>query len=56
MASRGHHAVLDYHYGLFLELLEATVAEETEGLRKLAVAVRVAVWGEEKDFKHFMGK
>jgi len=56
MASRGHHEVLDYPYSLFLELLEATVAEETEGLRKLAVAVRVAVWGEERDFKRFMGK
>lgn len=56
MASRGHHEVLDYPYSLFLQMLEATVTEEMEGLKKLAVAVRVAMWGEEKDFKRFMGR
>lgn len=37
-------------------MLEATAEEEMEGLRKTAVAIRMAVWGEEKDFKRFMGR
>jgi len=52
--ARGHTEVLEYPCSLFLEMLEATFQEEQEEMRRLAVAIRVGVWAEKKDFERFL--
>lgn len=54
LAGAGHQGVRDYGWGAFLAALEAEAHGRDERMRDMALAFRVALSADEKQFKAFL--